>query len=301
MLCDGVGARLPHGGPDVVEQLSRPEHFEARHLELEHRRGDLTGGRIGDRRRGPFEYEQSCTGDLARERFAVADREERVPSAVHHERRDRELGQALASARLAVELGEHHAHLVGHLDRGLRARRAVPDALGGRARGGGVVAEDSAPPAANSATAARSDQSGIERENSLSIVAASGSGRSSSTGPGATGRVPASVSAENASGWSSAATWATTPPTPMPARCAGRSSSPRASAAASAARSRSVYPEPWDRRWPTRRNRAGRTARRGARRARAPRTARQAKRAWSCRPRAERVAPPRRRSARPRA
>src|SRR5215208_4465025 len=94
----------------------------------------------------------------------------------------------------------------------------------------------SAPPAANSATAARSDQSGIERENSRSIAPASWSGRSSSTGPGATGRVAARVSAENASGWSSAATWATIPPTPMPARCAGRSSSSRASAAGTAAR-----------------------------------------------------------------
>ena len=71
-------------------------------------------------------------------------------------------------------------------------------------------------------------------------AAASWSGRSSSTGPGATDRVPARVSAENASGWSSAATWATIPPTPMPARCAGRSSSSRASPAASAARSRNV-------------------------------------------------------------
>src|ERR687891_1577937 len=72
----------------------------------------------------------------------------------------------------------------------------------------GSLPRISAPAAANSATAARSDQSGIERENSRFIVAASWSGRSSSTGPGATGRVPARVSAENASGWSSAATWA---------------------------------------------------------------------------------------------
>ena len=83
----------------------------------------------------------AAPGDLARERLAVADGEEHVPATVHHERRDRELGQALAPARLAVELGEHDAHLVGHLDRRLRARRAVPDALGGRACGGGIVAE----------------------------------------------------------------------------------------------------------------------------------------------------------------
>ena len=58
-------------------------------LQREHRRRDVTRGRVGD---------------LARERFAVADGEERVAAAVHHERRDRELGQALAPARLAVEL-----------------------------------------------------------------------------------------------------------------------------------------------------------------------------------------------------
>ena len=77
-------------------------------------------------------------------------------------------------------------------------------------------------PAANSATAARSDQSGIERENSRSIVAALWSGRSLSTRPGATGRVPARVSAENASGWSSAATWATMRPRSVSGRARGR-------------------------------------------------------------------------------
>ena len=56
----------------------------------------------------------------------------------------------------------------------------------------------SAPSAAYSITASRSDQSGIERGNSRSIVAASWSGRSSSTGPGAMGRVPARVRAEAA-------------------------------------------------------------------------------------------------------
>ena len=47
-------------------------------LEREHRRGDLGGGRVGDRGGGPFEHEQPRTGDLVRERFAVADGEERV-------------------------------------------------------------------------------------------------------------------------------------------------------------------------------------------------------------------------------
>lgn len=35
------------------------------------------------------------------------------------------------------------------------------------------------------------------------------------------GPLPTEVDAENAPGWSSAATWATIPPTPIPARCAG--------------------------------------------------------------------------------
>ena len=73
-------------------------------LEREHRRCDLFGGCLGDRRRGPFEDEQPSTGDLSRERLAVADREERVAATVHNQRRDHKVGQALAPARLAVEL-----------------------------------------------------------------------------------------------------------------------------------------------------------------------------------------------------
>ncbi|MBB6421938.1 hypothetical protein HDC93_007572 [Streptomyces sp. AK010] len=98
----------------------------------------------------------------------------------------------------------------------------------------------SAPAAANSATASRSAQSGMGRANSRLIVAWSWSGRSSSGGPGATGRVPTRVSAENALGWSRTATWATIPPTPIPARWAGPLPSASARAAASAARSRRV-------------------------------------------------------------
>jgi hypothetical protein len=63
--------------------------------------------------------------------------------------------------------------LVGHLHRGHGARRAIPLALGGRPGGGGIVAEDLSATSGNSATASRSDQSGMERENSRSIVAAS--------------------------------------------------------------------------------------------------------------------------------
>ena len=128
--------------PATGQGVSRSPAGDLIMASFEHRRGDLTDGLIGDRGRGPFEHEQPRVGDLPRERLAVADREERILAPMYHERRDRELGQALTPARLAVELGEHRSHLVGHLDCGLRARRAVPDALGGHARGGGVVAQD---------------------------------------------------------------------------------------------------------------------------------------------------------------
>src|SRR5258708_9052939 len=48
-------------------------------LEREHRRRDLIGGRIRDRRRGAFEHEEPPTGDLARERLAAAHTKEPVP------------------------------------------------------------------------------------------------------------------------------------------------------------------------------------------------------------------------------
>jgi hypothetical protein len=51
-------------------------------LEREHRRREFTGGGIGDGGRSLFEHEQSRTGDLAREGFAVADREERVANTM---------------------------------------------------------------------------------------------------------------------------------------------------------------------------------------------------------------------------
>lgn len=54
--------------------------------------------------------------------------------------------------------------------------------------------------AANAETASRSDQTGVGQENNRSIVAASWSGRSASTGPGATGRVLTRVRAENVDG-----------------------------------------------------------------------------------------------------
>ena len=168
--------------------------------ERQHRRRNLARGGIGDRRRGPFEHDKPRTGNLARERFAVADREERIAATVQHQGRDRKLGQALAPARLAIELREHHAHLVGHLDGGFRARRPVPDARGGRARGGGVVAQDLR--AAGDILRHRGAVGPVGRRSArtaahrrLVMVRQVVVER-----PGATGRVPASVSAENASG-----------------------------------------------------------------------------------------------------
>jgi hypothetical protein len=45
-------------------------------LEREHRRCDVTDGRIGYRRRGPVEHEQPSAGDLACECLTVADRKD---------------------------------------------------------------------------------------------------------------------------------------------------------------------------------------------------------------------------------
>src|SRR5947209_949882 len=60
--------------------------------EREHRPGDLAGRCIGDRSGGLLEDEQPRPGDLARDRLAVADGEERVAAAVDDERRDHDLG-----------------------------------------------------------------------------------------------------------------------------------------------------------------------------------------------------------------
>lgn len=56
-------------------------------LQREQCRGHLIGGCVGYRGRGLFEHEQPRARDLARERLAVADREEPVAATVHHERR----------------------------------------------------------------------------------------------------------------------------------------------------------------------------------------------------------------------
>src|SRR5262249_46577401 len=94
--------------------------------ERKHRLGDLAGRRIADRSGSFLEDEQPCPGYLARDCLAVADGEERVAAAVDDERGDLDLGQALAPAGFAVELGEDHAELVGHLDWGCGAGCALP-------------------------------------------------------------------------------------------------------------------------------------------------------------------------------
>ena len=58
----------------------------------DHCLGDLAGRRIGDRSGSFPEDEQPCPGDLARDRLAVANGEERVPAAVDDERGDLDLG-----------------------------------------------------------------------------------------------------------------------------------------------------------------------------------------------------------------
>ena len=60
--------------------------------EREHRLGDLAGRRIGDGGGGVIEHEQPGPGDLACDRLAVADREERVAAAVDDERGDGDPG-----------------------------------------------------------------------------------------------------------------------------------------------------------------------------------------------------------------
>ena len=85
----------------MTARLSEPEgpcpccgRPSCERLEREHRRRDLTGGRIGDRGRGPFEDEQPRTRDLARKRFAVADREERVAATWATDRKSTRLNSS---------------------------------------------------------------------------------------------------------------------------------------------------------------------------------------------------------------
>ena len=205
-------------------------------LEREHRRRDFTGGHIGDGGRGLFEHEQSGTG-ISR---AIASP---LPTGKNGSRRpsprargSRTRAGACASAacsrvwRTPCPSGSPSAPRAP-------CRAAVPDRSEvARARPGSLP-RISAPRAANSATAARSAQSGMERENSRFIVAA---------------------------------TSATIRLTPMPARFAGRSSSSRARPRRRRQDRAVCTREPWTRRWSRRRNRAGHSRRRGARRFPAP-------------------------------
>src|SRR4051812_9328078 len=134
-------------------------------LEREHRRRDFTGGRIGDRGRGLFEHEQSGTGDLARDRFAVADREERVAAPCTTSVGIASLGRRLRQRGLQLSLANAVliwlAICTACSVPGVRSqmRSAVARAASGS------LPRISAPAAANSATAAGSAQSGREREN----------------------------------------------------------------------------------------------------------------------------------------
>ena len=141
-----------------------------------------------------FKHQEPSARDLSRKRLAIADREERVAATVHHECRCRELGQALAPARRAVELGEDRAHLVGHLDRGQCPRRAVEDALGGRTCRGGFVAPEQCAGGGELRHGSTIGPIGHREGEHPLHRRPSWSGRSSSTRPCATGRVPASVS-----------------------------------------------------------------------------------------------------------
>nr|WP_259315750.1 hypothetical protein [Capillimicrobium parvum] len=55
-------------------------------------------GGVGDHRRGLFEHEQLRVGDLAGERFGVADGKERVAATVHHQWRTSSMRWIVMSA-----------------------------------------------------------------------------------------------------------------------------------------------------------------------------------------------------------
>jgi len=108
----------------------------------EHRLRDLVGRRLGKRGGGLLKDEQSGAVDLTCYCLAVADGEERVAASVDDEGGDVDLGQALAPSGFAVELGEHCAQLVGHVEGGRGAWRAVPDARRDRPCGDRVITAD---------------------------------------------------------------------------------------------------------------------------------------------------------------
>jgi hypothetical protein len=128
--------------------------------------------------------------------------------------------EPLASARRAVQLGKHHAHQTVARRCGIRSA-AVEDA--GRVNAGlGRVERWRAGKHSAVATAAsridvRSVQSTGGAVPKWAMTAAECSGSSSSTGPGATGRVPISTSEATRDGWSSANSCAMKPPVAKPA------------------------------------------------------------------------------------
>ena len=170
--------------------------------EHEHRRGDLAGRRVGERRRRPPRAPAAARpGSRGR-----APRP--LPTGKNRSRRPcttsvgtSDLGQALAPAgrrspawRTPSPSGRPSGPALPCRPCGPRCGRRS------RARGQrGRAPRTSAPAAANSATASRSDQSGIGTARTAGASPpASWSGRSSSGRPGATARVPTRVSADHA-------------------------------------------------------------------------------------------------------
>lgn len=171
--------------------------------------GDLAGRRIGDRCGSRLEDEQPCIGGLARDRLGCPRGRTGCGGRGRRAWGPRSRPGARASA---VCSRAWRTPCPSGWPCRARVRCQV---CGPRCAATGSSPRIFAPTGANSPTASRSVQSGIGRANSRLIVARSWSGRSPSGGPGATARVPTRVSAENAPGWSSTATWATIPPTPQ--------------------------------------------------------------------------------------
>src|SRR5262249_31584661 len=81
-----IGARGPLEPPTpAAARMPSPRGTRRPLPQSDHCLGDLTGRRIGDRSGSFLEDEQPRPGDLARDRLAVANGEERVPAAVDDE------------------------------------------------------------------------------------------------------------------------------------------------------------------------------------------------------------------------
>ena len=127
-----------------------------------------------DRGGGVLEHEQPRPGNLARDRLAVSDGEERVAATVNDERRGPRSRADARTSGLAVELENTipiwFAIWTGGAVPGVRSQmRAATERGGDR-----VVTEDLRASGGESATASRSVQSGIGCANSRLIVVCHG-------------------------------------------------------------------------------------------------------------------------------